>query len=452
MSDRDALIAAIRQAPRDDAPRLIFADWLDEHGDPDQAEFIRLQIEIDPYRLPDGDLDRWQRAVIEKHLDLPVPDDFPPELRRYAELARRERDVLKAHRWEWLRPLARVDEHQYSSHLGVTFRRGFAEEVEIAASAFLESGDLVREACPVLRRLTLYGIRDQVPELAGMAALGGIPELVLADWITGFDARALVPSLTMRDLDSLTFWIGSRHDSDVIRTLATRPWDGGPGRAPPHLMTTPHLPELRDVVLVQLHGGLTAAGVGDNLDRRANSLAGEFNRVLGRPVARVERPWARRFPLNAQVGHGLLAGHIRGRPALVTGSRQPSVYQFDADGGQTHQDALDLDDLLPSLPGARAEEFDERDLLAVLRRDHGFVPGPIFVREFAWEDAEESFQVLGIHLWGNYQDVIEDPDSRSDGDNHEETCAALDGYWMRKGNFEIVYGNEYWAGPDGVMH
>src|SRR4051794_488825 len=46
MSDRDALLAAIRQAPRDDAPRLVYADWLDENGDSDRAEFIRLQIEI----------------------------------------------------------------------------------------------------------------------------------------------------------------------------------------------------------------------------------------------------------------------------------------------------------------------------------------------------------------------------------------------------------------------
>ena len=31
----------------DDLPRLIFADWLDEHGDADRAEFIRLQCSGD---------------------------------------------------------------------------------------------------------------------------------------------------------------------------------------------------------------------------------------------------------------------------------------------------------------------------------------------------------------------------------------------------------------------
>src|ERR687898_691134 len=46
-SDRDDLFRAILADPADDAPRLVFADWLDEHGEPDRAEFIRLQCEIE---------------------------------------------------------------------------------------------------------------------------------------------------------------------------------------------------------------------------------------------------------------------------------------------------------------------------------------------------------------------------------------------------------------------
>jgi serine/threonine-protein kinase len=42
MSDDDAFLRAIADAPDDDAPRLVYADWLDEHGQPDRAEFIRL--------------------------------------------------------------------------------------------------------------------------------------------------------------------------------------------------------------------------------------------------------------------------------------------------------------------------------------------------------------------------------------------------------------------------
>ena len=52
MSDATALLAAIRAAPDDDAPRLIYADWLDEHGQPERAEFIRVQIELARHESP----------------------------------------------------------------------------------------------------------------------------------------------------------------------------------------------------------------------------------------------------------------------------------------------------------------------------------------------------------------------------------------------------------------
>src|SRR5262245_49641697 len=39
------LLAACKESPDDDAPRLILADWLEEHGEPERARFIRLQLE-----------------------------------------------------------------------------------------------------------------------------------------------------------------------------------------------------------------------------------------------------------------------------------------------------------------------------------------------------------------------------------------------------------------------
>jgi uncharacterized protein (TIGR02996 family) len=41
--ERDAFLSAIRAEPQDDAVRLVFADGLDEHGEPDRAAFIRAQ-------------------------------------------------------------------------------------------------------------------------------------------------------------------------------------------------------------------------------------------------------------------------------------------------------------------------------------------------------------------------------------------------------------------------
>jgi uncharacterized protein (TIGR02996 family) len=56
MTDAAALLAAIRARPKDDAPRLVLADWLDEHGDPDRASLIRAQVAVArPPASPEGD-------------------------------------------------------------------------------------------------------------------------------------------------------------------------------------------------------------------------------------------------------------------------------------------------------------------------------------------------------------------------------------------------------------
>lgn len=67
MSDEPALLAAIRAHPDEDTPRLIYADWLDENGQPERAEFIRLQCAPEPteqqsdrlYDLCERGLGRW---------------------------------------------------------------------------------------------------------------------------------------------------------------------------------------------------------------------------------------------------------------------------------------------------------------------------------------------------------------------------------------------------------
>lgn len=41
MTDRDSFIRAINAAPKDDAPLLVYADWLDEHGGEQLASRIR---------------------------------------------------------------------------------------------------------------------------------------------------------------------------------------------------------------------------------------------------------------------------------------------------------------------------------------------------------------------------------------------------------------------------
>src|SRR5262245_56805489 len=44
--DLASLLSACKETPDDDAPRLVLADWLEEHGDEEgraRAEFVRVQ-------------------------------------------------------------------------------------------------------------------------------------------------------------------------------------------------------------------------------------------------------------------------------------------------------------------------------------------------------------------------------------------------------------------------
>jgi uncharacterized protein (TIGR02996 family) len=96
----DGLLDAVRAEPDDDTPRLVLADWLDEHGDSARAEFSRVQCDL------------ARRGVIvtsQAHLQVRVPGPFPSrrplEMEPDAEtraLLDRERKLLASHREEWL--------------------------------------------------------------------------------------------------------------------------------------------------------------------------------------------------------------------------------------------------------------------------------------------------------------------------------------------------------------
>src|SRR5437899_1980594 len=79
MSDAPALRAAIRAAPDDDAPRLVYADWLDEHGHPERAEFIRVQCEL--ARTDSPALRRREAELLAAHHDAFAGPLAAPHLR-----------------------------------------------------------------------------------------------------------------------------------------------------------------------------------------------------------------------------------------------------------------------------------------------------------------------------------------------------------------------------------
>src|SRR5262245_18234653 len=80
MSDEDVFVHAILNNPDDDTTRLVFADWLEEHGRASHAELIRVQCEL--ARLPKRSREpkvkarREKLAAREKEL-LRQPEFFP---------------------------------------------------------------------------------------------------------------------------------------------------------------------------------------------------------------------------------------------------------------------------------------------------------------------------------------------------------------------------------------
>src|SRR5262249_58169856 len=95
MSLEDAFLADILEHADDDTPRLVYADWLDEHGQPERAEFIRVQCELER-----------------------IPQDDP---RRLA-LEDRAADLQRVWGAKWAQPFREHAERW-------EFRRGFVEEL-----------------------------------------------------------------------------------------------------------------------------------------------------------------------------------------------------------------------------------------------------------------------------------------------------------------------------------
>jgi uncharacterized protein (TIGR02996 family) len=142
----EAILSAILEAPDDDAPRLVYADWLEEHGDEARADFIRVQLEL--ARVP----------------------DYEPG---WIELRRREQALLAEHGQGWRQEVAGW------ARPGAVFRRGFVGEVWCTASELLKGGSGLFRRAPV-RGITLRkASHEQVEDLARSPLLGRLRRLHL---------------------------------------------------------------------------------------------------------------------------------------------------------------------------------------------------------------------------------------------------------------------------------
>jgi uncharacterized protein (TIGR02996 family) len=235
----ECFLRAIQATPADDAPRLVYADWLDEHGQTDRAAFIRLQVEA--ARLPQLDA---RRTALEAEA----------------------RPLLVRHHDEWLGPLRELATNWH-------WERGFPEGLTVLHEVFLDRADQILDAAPVrsvfLRRvrLPLIGRLAAMPELRRLAGLS-----LWHDGLSERSAELLAASPHLGALGSLN--LGANRIRD---------------RGAAAIATSPHLGRLRELDLSDNQIGTTgalrlaaAAGLGslEVLDLRDNPVGPEGERAV----------------------------------------------------------------------------------------------------------------------------------------------------------------------------
>jgi uncharacterized protein (TIGR02996 family) len=167
------LLQAIIETPEDDAPRLIYADWLAEHGGPDdvaRAEFIRLQI--DKARLPEDDP-------------------------RLPELNTREQFLLETHGESWRHDLPRWARKK------CRFERGFVAYLHPTARQFIQDTAKLWQVTP-LQRVWISNASRCVAALAACPWLLRLAELDLGfNRLVSDEAQALAASPNLANLTRL---------------------------------------------------------------------------------------------------------------------------------------------------------------------------------------------------------------------------------------------------------
>jgi uncharacterized protein (TIGR02996 family) len=126
-AEDQAFLRAIIAQPDADLPRLVYADWLDETGDGERAELIRVQIELANCR----------------HTWLPGSETTCHMCGPLSPLRRRAWELMGANNEAWLTALPPATDR--------TWRRGFVEEIELSWPAWVEQARRWRVTAPIQR-------------------------------------------------------------------------------------------------------------------------------------------------------------------------------------------------------------------------------------------------------------------------------------------------------------
>ncbi|MFO1003683.1 MAG: TIGR02996 domain-containing protein [Planctomycetaceae bacterium] len=156
--DEKTFLDEIISDPGDHQPRLIYADWLEDHGDP-RGEFIRLQIER------------------ESHPHDPTRNILP---------GTRESMLFEANSERWVAPLLKLG----IERTAIGFRWGFIDAVGVSCRTAASHIAAIRDFCPLLRRLYLHGAYDdRIDQVSGSPHLQGLIQIGIQGQLTSENVR-----------------------------------------------------------------------------------------------------------------------------------------------------------------------------------------------------------------------------------------------------------------------
>jgi uncharacterized protein (TIGR02996 family) len=399
----DALLAEILANPDDDAPRLVYADWLEDHGETGRAEFIRLQYRFAALNL----------------------DDFSPGAQalrdEYHKAGQTHHEIL-------CRQIGVPEQKQWAVHCG--FHRGFLDSLSIPVQWFIAGAEALERAAPLLRGLTVGRVNGWGERLAQVRLLERITDLEVEAWIAPADARAIASSEHLRQLRSLEIWLGNRSGGNE-ETLAA--FAGGVARA------YPNLSELR---IVDIPGCSTAT-------------IAEANRRAGRPIARAVIPLPRLYPIAADFGLWMFAGRLPDGTQVLAETYEgmdARLFLFTPTGAQIEIRELPLPPECYPLPEDEHGWEHTWRVQDHLRREMGFTPELLRILDIDDPTGHNHISPYSHHAEEEYFGYPDDPDIRpeDDGDNCEGR-AANSNYWLKHGTYVFWCGNDWWVGPDGTV-
>ncbi len=159
-SNREQLLRGVLNDPFDDAPRLVYADWLEEGGEEERAEFIRVQVELDSLLIgvnrqscgaldlicdPDSSADQeWKHRVLAlcgRERELLATEGKP--IWGTMSKIRPEGITTQAYRWASPYLLASLD--------WPIFRRGFVDQITLTCDDFVKDAEAIFAAEPVTK-------------------------------------------------------------------------------------------------------------------------------------------------------------------------------------------------------------------------------------------------------------------------------------------------------------